>query len=112
MRMILSATLLFIACSDQQRRDATDSEIRAAAAKCLASVTRLGQHKEQKRSGPSNRELGIPGVFVVIDSQNDTDFTTKANCLDRELNKANAYSSIYGPNGEDLLVSSGKDRIF
>jgi hypothetical protein len=112
MRLTLITTLFLVGCSDGQRRDATEAEVRAAAAKCDAPVIRMGRNVERKRSGPSDRELGIPSIFVKINSKNAADFESKASCIDQELNVANAYSNIYGPNGEDLLVSSGVDRIF
>ena len=111
MRLGLAAVLLVAGCSDSQRRDATEEEIRSAAAECGAVVSRLGRSVDENRNGPSNSELGIPNIWVTIDIRSAAEFTAKANCMDRELNAFGAYSRIRGPNGEDLLVSSGVDRI-
>jgi hypothetical protein len=109
MRLALAAAVLVAGCSDRGRRDATEEEVRSAAAKCGAVVTRLDRSAEERKN--RNRELGIPHISVTIAFQSDAEFSTKANCIDRELNTLGAYSRIGGPNGEDLLVSSGVDRI-
>lgn len=111
MRLGPTAILLVMGCSDGQRRDATVEEVRSAAAECRAVVSRLSQRREETKNRPSNRGLGIPNISVTIDIQSGADFRAKAICIDRALNAFGAYSNIYGPDGEDLLVSSGVDRI-
>jgi hypothetical protein len=111
MRLGLAAAVLLGGCSDGQRRDATVEEVRAAAAACGANVRRLHRSADEKKNGRSRRELGMANISVTIETPNDADFSAKANCIDRELNALGAYSNISGPNGEDLLVSSGRDRL-
>jgi len=105
------AVLLLAWWPNGQRRDATEAEVRAAAAKCGAMVDRLHHLENENEQGPTNRELGMPNIGVGIATKSDAEFSAQANCIDRELGKLHAYSNIWGPNGEDLLVSSGVDRI-
>ena len=96
-------------CSDDRRRDATEEEVRSVASKCGATITHFYQAADEEKL--SNRKLGTPNVSVTIDIKNNDEFVAKANCIDRELNTLGAYALIGGPNGEDLLVSDGRDRI-
>jgi hypothetical protein len=109
--MVAGGALLLAWWPAGQRRDATEAEVRAAAAKCGAIITTVNHLQNETGEGPTNRELGIPNIAVTIDIGSKAEFATKANCIDRELWAQHAYSNIWGPNGEDLLVSSGVDRI-
>jgi hypothetical protein len=107
----MASLLLAAGCSDSRRRDATEDEVRSVASKCGAVVNHVRHSADKRDDGPSLTELGIPTISVTIDTRTRAEFSFIANCIDRELHALGAYSRIYGPNGEDLLVSSGIDRI-
>ena len=108
--LCFAGALMVSGCSETPRRDATEAEVRSAATDCGATVRRLDQESDEKRKFEL-RQLGIPSISVSIDTKSDTEFGTQANCIDQKLWAIWAYSNIYGPDGEDLLVSSGVDRI-
>jgi hypothetical protein len=105
----LAGLLLLAGCSDGQRRDATEDEVRSAARECGAAVARLDHTEDSKRA--YNRQIGIPNISVTLDFRTEAEFIAKANCIDGNLAARGVYSNIGGPNGEDLLVSSGVDRL-
>ena len=111
MRVALAAALIVAGCSNSGFRDATAEEARSVAAKCGAVLIRFDPTVPENQDGLSHRELGLPNVSLSIDTQTRAEFSTKAGCIDRELNALGAFSFIHGPNGESLLVDNGRDRI-
>ena len=102
MRLVLVAGFLLTGCSGSEFENPTAQDVRLAARKCGAVVTGFGPIPDHK-TGPSNRQLGLPNAYLKIDIKSSAEFDTKANCMDRELKSVGAYSYIWGPNGEDLL---------
>jgi hypothetical protein len=111
MREALAAALLVAGCSNSGFRDATAEKVKSVAAKCGAVLIHFYPNLPESQGRLSHGELGLPNVSLTIDTQNRAEFSTKAGCINRELNALGAFSFINGPNGESLLVDDGRDRI-